>query len=111
MRPLMSIVLTAFLALTVMHPQADDTVTSERLQVGKTKINCVMEPCPWRGVVRNGEGLGGLIWAGPHLPQLVARPEDASQIKAGWDGDGCLEIEGRMADEVLQVDRIIGECR
>lgn len=83
------------------------------LRVGDTGIMCYMEPCPWRGVVRvdpDGAPIRpSAIWSGEEPPPIAGAPADAERVRNAY-AQGCVLIEGRMADAVLEVRRVLGDC-
>lgn len=93
---------------------AADVGTAEaRLFVGKTGIFCVQAPCPWRGIWASAAAPAGpsdLLWTQETLPPIEATTADANRIEDAWAGGQCLEIRGRLDDEKLLVEHVIGDC-
>jgi len=86
---------------------------AERLSIGRTGILCVKEPCPRRGITRVAEppksGMRLPIWSGSVLPPIVGDPDLAARIRADWEADRCIVVEGSF-DGQLTVHRIVGPC-
>lgn len=87
-----------------------------RLGVGNTGINCVKEPCPWRGIVDLDNTSRDPLrphWHGKHLPATYGQPEDVARLKKAWDDGECLEIEGKFGHDGapwIEIGKIIGPC-
>ena len=87
-----------------------------RLGVGKTGINCVKEPCPWRGIVDLDNPSRNPLrphWHGKQLPATYGQPADVARLQRAWDDGECLEIEGKFGDDGapwIEISKIIGPC-
>lgn len=108
MRWLSALLVVAGMATTPVY-----ATDSEELFVGRTNIFCVKAPCPWRGIFEANDilaGPSGLLWSEQALPPLDASPENARKIAEAWNNHQCLKILGRMTDERLMVEKILGPC-
>lgn len=101
-------------ATKVSSGEMEAADSTQFYMVGGTGIYCVREPCPWRGVVPagpDGRPRGDvMLWAGDTPPILAAEPGARNRILAAWEDLDCLLIEGRFADKMLEVSRIVGPC-
>lgn len=81
------------------------------LQVGRTAIQCYLEPCPWNGIALAGQIARpqAMLWSGSKLPALRGSPEDQAFLRENY-ADECTLVSGRYADGVLEVAEIIGPC-
>lgn len=97
---------------------------AQRLNIGRTGIQCVRLPCPHRGIflpgAANMQGLHRMplyadLDGSTFLPKLIASESDKARLEQAWDRRQCLEIrgnlQGRGDNAVLEVSRIIGPCR
>lgn len=84
-----------------------------RLAVGKTGIQCMTQPCPWRGIVDLDDNMREPLrplWSGSDLPALAASDEDAARLRDVWSDHGCLAVFGAFDGKTLRVDKILGNC-
>jgi hypothetical protein len=100
---------------SLIRQVAGRMVTAQTMPwVGRTRIMCVRQPCPWRGILEaTADGVPAARpphWSGNVLPPLVGKEADASRVRKAWEDSGCLLIKGRFLGERLQIHRIVGMC-
>lgn len=109
-----SITVCAAFYVTVFTGNAVSGVyESGRLAIGRTSVNCVKAPCPWRGIVNLGNSSRNSLdplWTGNDLPVLNASDGDAHRIRAAWEKLECLVVDGTFDGQTLMVNRILGGC-
>lgn len=106
----MTVSAAALLFSVPCHADGIAEINSGTLSVGRTGINCVMAPCPWRGIrAVNSNGLD-LLWSSDRLPAIKATADDAQRITQAWHDLECLLVEGEFDGTTLIVDRILGAC-
>lgn len=121
-RALMTITVTGFCALLTLacvkdagsrpiSPEPPGAFST--LRVGLTGIMCYQEPCPWRGVVEVGPDNAPIrpsaIWSGDEPPPVAGAPEDVETVLDAY-AQGCVLVDGRMLDGVLEIRRVLSEC-
>ena len=81
------------------------------LQVGRTAIQCYLEPCPWNGIslAQQITRPHSMLWSGNRLPPMRGSAEDQAYLRANY-ADRCTLVSGTYADGVLEVAEILGPC-
>lgn len=89
-------------------------VENTLLRIGPSGIFCVREPCPWRsiGAINEiGEPIGeGTLFSGNDTPDIIAEAQDRKRVEQAWREFSCLLVQGRLNQQKLYVERVIGEC-
>lgn len=105
------------LALLAATPSKADDAThfDGRIKVGATGIMCVKEPCPRIGVTAAWEPgkprLGRSMFAGDAPPPMRGADADMAAVRAAWNIEGCLVLEGRFSrPPLLEIRRVVGPC-
>lgn len=80
-------------------------------QVGRTAIQCYLEPCPWNGIALAHQITRpqSMVWSGNRLPPMRGSAEDQAYLRANY-ADACTLVSGSYADGVLEVAEILGPC-
>lgn len=90
---------------------ADEASDYLELEVGRTRITCYTEPCPWNGIA-DADGPVfpvTMLWSGSEPPPMRGSIEDRAVILKHY-ADDCTRILGSYENGVLEIEKILGSC-
>jgi hypothetical protein len=101
---------TAFI-VTVPSAMAEDATPYVELDVGRTRIQCYTEPCPWNGIANADSPVSPvtLLWAGAEPPPMRGKTEDRIFILENY-AENCTRLSGRYEGGILEIAKILGPC-
>lgn len=81
------------------------------LEVGRTRILCYTEPCPWNGIADADSPTWPvtMLWAGAEPPPMRGSVEDQKFILENY-AENCTLVSGLYKDGILEIASIIGPC-
>jgi hypothetical protein len=101
------------IAVIVAAPSAiaEDQTPFVELEVGRTRILCYTEPCPWNGIAGADSPVWPvtLLWAGAEPPPMRGSTEDRIFILENY-AENCTLVSGRYEGGILEIGEILGSC-
>ena len=88
-----------------------DVPVALSLEVGRTRILCYTEPCPWNGIAGAVSPVWPvtLLWAGAEPPPMRGSTEDRIFILENY-AENCTLVSGRYEGGILEIGEILGSC-
>lgn len=112
MKPQLRTIIAALACMMVASGAvAQDRAEFDELEVGRTRILCYTEPCPWNGIadVNAPTNPVTMLWSGAEPPPMVGTARDTTYIRKHY-ADECTLVLGRYAEGVLEISKILGAC-